>query len=182
MSHLTSRYETPEAALRACAAGDRLALRALYEQEAPQMLGVAIRILRRRALAEEVLQDAFLAIWNNAMRFESGNARGWMYTILRNRALNVLRGEARTDLIEDFDQLEQPSADETPEEIMSRLSDESALKRCLALLDAARRKIVVLAYTEGLSHGEIAARLGVPLGTIKSWLRRSLLSLKACMG
>lgn len=182
MSLLSMRYGTPEAALLACAGGDRLALRALYEQEAAQMLGVAIRMLKRRALAEEVLQDAFLAIWNNAGRYQSGNARGWIYAILRNRALNVLRGEARTELIEDYDHLDQPSDDETPEDIMGRLSDESALKRCLKLLDAARQKIVILAYTEGLSHGEIAAKLGVPLGTVKSWLRRSLLSLRECMG
>jgi len=173
-----------EAALIACAAGDKAALRALYEAEAPQMLGVATRILKRRSVAEEVLHDAFLKIWEAAPRFDgkTGHGRAWIYTILRNHALNVLRGEARLDLIADYDSMALESVEDSPETIMARLSDEGALKRCLETLDDARRKIILLAFTEGLSHGEIAERLKTPLGTVKSWLRRSLLSLRACMG
>lgn len=171
-----------ETLLKRIAGGDRNALRQLYEREAPKLLGVAMRLVKRRAVAEEVVHDAFLKVWDNAKRYETGNARGWIITIVRNRALNVLRGEVRLDLTDDFSGFERESDDESPEDRLGRLSDESALKRCLDLLDATRRKIIVLAYTEGLSHGEIAAKLDVPLGTIKSWIRRSLLSLKECMG
>jgi RNA polymerase sigma factor (sigma-70 family) len=170
-------------ALRRCAAGDRSALRMIYDLEAPRMLGVALRLLRRRALAEEALHDAFVQIWQRAGSFDParGEARTWIYAVLRNRALNILRGETRTDLVEDFEPLGLTSEGESPEDVTLRLSDTSALKRCLERLEPARRTAILLAYVEGLSHGELAGRLGVPLGTMKSWIRRSLLSLRECM-
>lgn len=163
--------------------GEEAALRRLYEVEAPRMLGVAMRILRRRALAEEAVHDAFLRIWKSAATYNaaSGSGRGWIYTIVRNRALNILRGEARTDLTDDVEAFGQASEDETPEEVMSRLSDADALRRCLERLDARRRGVILLAYTQGLSHGELAARMNVPLGTMKSWIRRGLMALKECL-
>jgi len=92
-------------ALRACARGDRAALRAIYDAEAPRMLGVALRLLRRPALAEEAVQDAFVQIWRRAASFDParGGARTWLYAVLRHRALNILRGESRTDLVDDFE-------------------------------------------------------------------------------
>ena len=179
-----AHYGTIEAAIAACGRGDRLALRAIYDSESRQMLGVALRMLKRRAVAEEVVQDTFLKIWEAAHRFDgtNGQGRGWLYAILRNRALNVLRGEARLDLIEDYEPFALESTEENAEAAITRLSDESALKQCLDRLDETRRRLIVLAYTEGLSHGEIAAKLGAPLGSVKSWIRRSLLSLRECMG
>lgn len=147
------------------------------------MLGVAFRVLRRRALAEEAVHDAFLQIWQRAGSFDParGQAKTWIYAVLRHRALNILRGEARTDLIENFENLELESEDGGPEAIVARLSDAAALRRCLERLDPARRQVIVLAYVQGLSHGELAGRLNVPLGTMKSWIRRSLLSLRECL-
>jgi RNA polymerase sigma-70 factor (ECF subfamily) len=170
-------------ALHHCATGDRTALRALYDVEAPQMLGVALRLLRRRSLAEEAVQDTFMQIWQHAASFDSarGGARTWIYAVLRHRALNILRGEARTDLVEDFEHYALTSEDESPEAAVSRLSDAGALRRCLERLEPLGQQAVVLAYTQGLSHGEIAGRLGVPLGTIKSRMRRSILVLRDCM-
>lgn len=178
------RYGSIEKAIAACAGGDRLALRAIYEAEGSRMLGIAQRMLKRRSVAEDVLQDTFLKLWEQAARFDGriGGGRAWLYTLLRNRALNVLRGEARLDLIEDYEPFGLTSDEDSAEERLARISDESALRRCLEGLDSARRKLIVMAFTEGLSHGELAARLGTPLGTIKSWLRRSLLSLRECMG
>jgi RNA polymerase sigma factor (sigma-70 family) len=172
-----------EEALRRCAAGDRTALRALYEREAPQMLGVAIRILRRRALAEEAVQDAFVQIWRKASTFDSnlGSGRTWVYSILRNRALNILRDEGRTDPTDDFEPFALESEEVDPEAAVARLSDAGALKRCLERLDPRRRASIVLAYMHGLTHAELAGRLGVPLGTVKSWIRRSLVALKECL-
>jgi RNA polymerase sigma factor (sigma-70 family) len=173
-----------EAALVACASGDRQRFRALYEREAPKMLGVAMRLLKRQSLAEDAVQDAFVNIWNKAASFDpaAGSARGWMYTILRNRALNMLRGEGRLDHHDDFEPLGLASEDDDPETAMAQLSDASALRRCLETLDPQRRAVVVLAFIHGLTHGELAGRLGVPLGTMKSWIRRSLMSLKECLG
>ncbi len=170
-------------ALRGCANGDRSALRAIYDSEAPRMLGVAMRVLKRRALAEEAVHDAFMQIWQRAGTFDParGQARTWIYAVLRHRALNILRGEARTDLVEDFETMGLESAEESPEAIVARLSDAGALRRCLERLDPARRQVIVLAYVHGLSHGELAGRLNVPLGTMKSWIRRSLLTLRECL-
>jgi RNA polymerase sigma-70 factor (ECF subfamily) len=170
-------------ALRRCASGDRAALRAIYDAEAPRMVGVALRLLRRPALAEEAVHDAFVQIWQRAGSFDParGQARPWLYAVVRNRALNILRGEARTDLVEDFEPMRLASEEDDPETIVARLSDAGALRRCLERLDPARRNAIVLAFVHGLSHGELAGRLGMPLGTLKSWIRRSLLVLRECM-
>lgn len=170
-------------ALRRCAAGDAAALRAIYEAEAARMTGVALRLLRRQALAEEAVHDAFVQVWRRAASFDParGQARAWLYAVLRHRALNILRGEARTDLVEDFEPMGLASEEDDPEAIVARLSDAGALRRCLERLEPARRQLIVLAYVHGLSHGELAGRLGAPLGTIKSWIRRSLVSLRECL-
>lgn len=147
------------------------------------MLGVAHRLLRRSSLAEEAVQDAFVLIWRRAATFDPnrGEARSWIYAVLRHRALNILRGEARLELVDDFEPMALTSEEENPEDAVARLSDDSALRRCLDQLDPVRRKAVVLAYIHGLTHGELAGRLGVPLGTLKSWIRRSLTTLKECL-
>lgn len=170
-------------ALGQCAKGDRLALRTIYDSESPRMLGVAMRLLRRRALAEEAVHDTFVQVWQKAASFDPGRgeARSWLYAILRNRALNILRGESRTDLVEDFEPMGLVSDEEDAEALMLRLSDKGRLKRCLERLEPSRRQAITLAYIHGLSHGELAGRLGVPLGTVKSWIRRSLVSLRECM-
>lgn len=172
-----------DAALRRCAAGDRGALRAIYDAEAPRMLGVALRLLKRRSLAEEAVQDAFVQIWSRAGSFDParGEARAWIYAVLRNRALNTLRAEARTELVEDLESFGLASEEEDPEEAVGRLSEAGALRRCLERLEPVRRRAVVLAFIHGLTHGELSARLGIPLGTTKSWIRRSLLSLRECL-
>jgi RNA polymerase sigma-70 factor (ECF subfamily) len=181
--HAPSERANLDEALRRCAAGDRAALRSIYDAEAPRMLGVALRLLRRRALAEEAVHDTFLQVWQRAASFDParGEAGAWLYAVLRNRALNILRGESRTDLVEDFEPMGLVSEDEDAETLVLRLSDTSALKRCLERLEPVRRQAILLAYVQGLSHGELAGRLGVPLGTMKSWIRRSLLSLRECL-
>lgn len=171
------------AALRRCAAGDRGGLRAIYDAEGPRMVGVALRIVRRPALAEEAVHDAFVQIWERAASYDPsrGQARSWLYAVVRHRALNILRGEARTDLVDDFEPMGLASEEDDPEAIVARLSDAGALRRCLERLEPGRRRLIVLAYVHGLSHGELAGRLQVPLGTVKSWMRRSLLTLRDCL-
>lgn len=169
-------------ALARCGRGEKAALRVIYESECPAMIGVALRIVKRRELAEEVVQEAYVKIWRNAHRYdpELGPPKAWLYAIVRNQALNVLRDGRREDLV-----------DEVPEDLGSaveayqaieRLPDASALRRCLEGLEPRRRASLVMAYVDGFSHGEIAGRLAVPLGTAKAWIRRSLVALKECMG
>ena len=167
------------AAIVRCAGGDRVAPRLIYDREAARMVGVAMRILRRKDLAEEATHEAFVRIWHGAQSFDPtrGAARAWLFAIVRNRALTILRNEQRydTEAIDENTELDPASA-------ISKLPESSALRRCLQQLDAGRRKAIVLAYVHGFSHGELAGRLGMPLGTVKSWLRRGLRSLQECMG
>lgn len=173
-----------EGALVRCASGDRAALRMIYEAEAPIMLGVARRLLRRAALAEEAVQDAFVLIWRRADSFDPklGSARAWIYAVLRNRALNMLRSERRLELSDEPVAEETADDAEDPEAAMLRLSDASALKACLEKLEPKRRSAVMLAFVQGLTHAELAGRLDLPLGTVKSWIRRSLILLRECLG
>ncbi len=168
------------AALARCAAGERPGLRAIYDIEGARMLGVARRILRRQDLAEEAVQDCFMRVWRNARSFDParGSGRTWLYAVLRNSALSILRDERR--FVSDDDRPEEAAP--MTESALSLLPEASALRRCLEQLDANRRSVVVLAYVHGLSHGELAGRLNVPLGTVKSWIRRGLSSLQECMG
>ncbi len=179
-SHDTATEAQLAAALARCAAGDRAALRVIYDIEAARMAGVARRMLRRQDLAEEAVQDTFMRVWRAARTFDprKGAARTWLYAILRNCALTILRAESR------FIADEEKAEDAVPvaESALGRLPESSALRRCLERLDGQRRMVVVLAYVHGLSHGELAGKLGVPLGTVKSWVRRSLISLRECMG
>ena len=100
------------AALRGCAAGEPAALRQIYDWEAPRMLGVARRLLRRRSLAEEAVHDTFMQLWRKAGSYDParGEPRSWLYALLRNRSLNILRNEARTDLVDDFEPMGLESA------------------------------------------------------------------------
>ena len=173
-----------EAALLACARGERFALRALYEHEGRWLLGVALRIVRDRALAEDVLHDAFLQVWSSAQSFEPalGSARGWVYTVVRHAALKAVRDPGRLELLDtpvlaalsDAQQAQQGSATD-------RALDTESLERCLQRLDEARRACVVHAFVDGYTHEQIAEKLAMPLGTVKSWIRRSLASLKECL-
>jgi RNA polymerase sigma-70 factor (ECF subfamily) len=174
-----------QAALAACAAGDRDGLRRIFDSEAGRLIAVAARILRRRDLAEEVVQEAFIRIWTHAHQYapERGSARGWIYAIVRNRALNSLRDGSREDLVGD-EHLDVLQDREQIEEILAswhRLDRKSRLSDCLGGLDEVKRRSILMAYVGGFTHGEIAGRLSIPLGTAKSFIRRGLTSLRACM-
>lgn len=172
------------ALLRACASGEQSALRALFESESARMIGVAARILRRRDLAEEAVQDTFVQIWRKAAQYDTsrGSALGWIYAILRNRALTILRDGAREDLTPESDlDILREAADDTGTEAFELLHESNKLRECLERLDPSRRQSVLMSYVSGYSHGEIAGRLKVPLGTAKAWVRRGLAQLRECM-
>ena len=171
------------AAIARCARGDQAALRRIYERDAGAMLGVAARILKRRELAEEAVQDAFVQVWRRAASFDAkrGSGRAWLFAILRNRALNILRDGAREEPTDAALLADVPDDAPDPEAVVALIDDTSRLRTCLEALEPKRREGLVLAYTYGLSHGEVAARMRVPLGTAKSWIRRAFLDVRECM-
>ncbi len=157
------------------AEGDREAFRSLYDQTSGWMLAISMKILRRRDLAEEAIQDAFVSIWKQAERYDrtSGSPRGWMATITRRRAIDRLR--ASPWLARENSEIPDAAG------IIARLPERLALRQCLERLDARTRHSICLAYLYGLSHSELSEKTGLPLGTIKSRLRRGLMSLKECL-
>jgi len=174
-----------EAALHACARGDQGALRRIYDQEGRRLLGVALRIVRHRQAAEDVLHDAFLNIWTRAHSFDParGAGRGWIYSIVRNGAISFARSSGREVAVED-EVLDSLALEPGPglEEAFELREDLGRLRDCLVGLDASKRTSILYAYVDGCSHSEIAERLRSPLGTVKAWIQRGLKSLRECMG
>ncbi len=170
-----------EAALEACARGERFALNALYQREARWLLGVAQRIVGDRDHAHDVLQDAFLQIWQKAASYQRslGSARGWIYTVVRHRALDLARRSGREVSI--GDDLDALSDARQADEHGAADPDTTALDRCLDALDERKRDCIVFAFVEGYTHEQIATKLSTPVGTVKSWIRRGLLALKECL-
>ena len=172
-----------ESAVLACARGERFALQALYERESAWLLGVATRIVRRRELAEDVLHDAFVQVWRHAGSYQPalGSARGWLYTIVRHRALREVRGEARAAVLDPADVAEIADARQVDAgDGTERGLDADALERCLQQLEQARRDCVMHAFVDGYTREQIATRLQTPLGTVKSWIAQPA-SWRECM-
>ncbi|MBF8176463.1 MULTISPECIES: sigma-70 family RNA polymerase sigma factor [Oxalobacteraceae] len=174
--------------LAATARKDGDAFRQLYDATSSKLFGFALRILVKRELAEEVLQESFVSIWNNAASYQAGLAAPmtWMTTIVRNKAFDTLRridGAVEIDADhfdkEVMDALE--SVDPTPIEAL-QISDESkALARCFAKLESLHRQAIALAFYHDLSHSEVAEQLALPIGTVKTWVRRGLEKLRLCL-
>ncbi|SDU49576.1 sigma-70 family RNA polymerase sigma factor [Pseudomonas yamanorum] len=166
-----------EACLLACARGEQLALRGLYQQESFRLLGVALRIVRDKAVAEDIVHDAFIKIWKGAASFDphKGSARGWVYSVTRHLALNAVRSSGREVPLSE----EHESA--APTDTFDYQARSGRIYSCLEQLDPARRNCILHAYVDGYSHSEIAHKLGTPLGTVKAWIKRSLAALRECM-
>jgi RNA polymerase sigma-70 factor, ECF subfamily len=170
---------------------DRSALKELYDGVAGQLLAVALRVLHDRAAAEDVLQDAFVTVWTRASQYPAvhSHAVAWLTSLVRNRAIDVVR-RVRPEVPLHWDDADGQEhqhdvideAGRTPIEQLSDRQTDRQLDDCLLRLEAEPRQALVLAYHEGLTHAELAQRLRKPLGTIKAWLRRSLVRLKDCLG
>jgi RNA polymerase sigma-70 factor, ECF subfamily len=177
----TTQTEDAEALLTRCAQGDRVAFRSLYDRWGSRLYGIALRITRQDAMAADATQDAFVRIWREAQRFDPlrGSAEAWLIGILRYRALDIVRSRSRE--VAGYDPEERE--DEAPDALAHLVSraEGIALRRCLNELEEDRRRLVILAFVDGLSHSELAARMNAPLGTVKSWIRRSLTSLRECL-
>ncbi len=177
-----------EAALAACAAGQRDALLQIYNHEGGRLLGVVLRIVRDKAMAEDIVHDTCIKIWTGASGFDpaKGTARGWIYSIARHLALNAVRdGRRNVDLDDDaVSALDDKASLEAWNDMTDSFAWEASHGRitfCLEQLEPARRNCILHAYVDGFSHREIAERLNAPLGTIKAWIKRSLAALRECM-
>jgi RNA polymerase sigma-70 factor, ECF subfamily len=177
------RTQSREALLQACAGGDQTALHGLYTETAPKLFGLALRILGRRELAEEILQDCFVSVWRSAHTFDPGRgtAMAWLARIVRNRCIDVLRQRGRETPLDhvSVEDLEDPLS--SPADLAALNHDARRLQECLGELEENPRKIIALVYYEGVTYKEAAALVGEPLGTVKSWVRRSLVRLWGCM-
>lgn len=180
--------QTLRTLLSAAAKRDATAFRSLYRATAPRLFGFVLRILRKRELAEEALQEAFVAIWASAGSYEAQLAAPltWMTAIVRNKALDILRrsgNEAEIDADpfdgEIVDALRDPAA--TPVEALQMSSEAKALARCMDRLEALHRQAIGLAFYHELSHAEVAQQMALPLGTVKTWIRRGLERLRHCL-
>ncbi|HZP85675.1 MAG TPA: sigma-70 family RNA polymerase sigma factor [Burkholderiales bacterium] len=164
---------------------DPRAFAQLYKHCCGRLYAVALRIVRRHDWAEEVLQESFVNIWHHMGEYSAQKSAPmtWMTAIVRNRALDWLRRPRLEHGSDDFDLLIEAVADtsEGPEGRLMATREARRLSDCLATLNAAQRQSITLAYLHGLSHGELAAHLREPLGTVKTWIRRGLEKLRGCL-
>jgi len=170
--------------LAATADGDSAAFQSLYQATSAKLFGIILRIIRDRGLAEDVLQETFLRVWQKAEAYDpaAGRPVTWLATIARNRAIDRIRSaehrisaNRHDDDEKILDQLPQP------EGLAADPLMREALRVCMEQLDAQARECVALAYCSGYSREELAERMGSPVGTIKTWLHRALKSLHGCL-
>jgi RNA polymerase sigma-70 factor (ECF subfamily) len=173
------------AALARTAAGERNALQTIYRLTSAKLFGVCLRILGERSAAEDALQEVYMTVWRKAAQFDAGLASPmtWLIAIARNRAIDFARArgssrnnmepiDAATELADDA-----PRADST----MQTVQDQARLHQCLGGLADHERAALRGAFFDGNTYEDLAERMKVPLGTMKSWIRRAMLKLKSCL-
>ncbi|MEO6689078.1 MAG: sigma-70 family RNA polymerase sigma factor [Dokdonella sp.] len=170
--------------LVAVAGGDSAAFENLYRSTSAKLFGICLRVVKQRSEAEDVLQDVYTTIWRKANQYDAARASAitWLAMMARNKAIDrvrasgIERNSAPLDLAEELHD-QSPGA-----QAIAETSDENKrLNACLDELEVQRRNLIRVAFFEGATYEELAARSGSPLGTVKSWIRRGLLRLKACL-
>jgi RNA polymerase sigma-70 factor (ECF subfamily) len=171
--------------IAAIARGEEDALGQLYDATLGRVHGLALRITRDRQVAEEVVEDVYWQVWRQALRFDAdrGNAMAWLLTITRSRALDSLRraDEAQTHPEPETLMSAEVAADGDPQDLLGATQRDLRLHAALSALDALPRQLIALAFFRGLTHEEIAAHTDLPLGTVKSHIRRALSALKTML-
>lgn len=177
-----SRQDLVEA-LQRTARGDKAAFRLVYEATSLKLYGVVVRILGRRDLADEILQEVYVRVWQRAGDFDSasGSPVTWLAAIARNLALDEIRRKTPRS-IEEFPEVLQLPSDDDPSAALERSEDYRRLQSCLDRLEPEKKEIVLLVYYYGMTREEIASRISRPVATVKTWLRRSLAQLRDCLG
>jgi RNA polymerase sigma-70 factor (ECF subfamily) len=170
------------------AVGDQGAFAEFYALTAPHLYGVALRILKSSGAAEEILQEAYVNVWQHAGSYEVAKSQPmtWLTSIVRNRCLDHLRRRELDTVAlstddDDAPEIDLPDDRMTPAEMLLAGAEARSVRGCVDALDGGARQAIALAFYQGLSHAEIAAQMREPLGTIKSWIRRALTRLKECL-
>ena len=170
--------------MAAVAKGDQAAFERLYGATRAKLYGVALRILRRHDLADEVMQETYLKIWNSAGQFDPALSSPitWMVAIARNRAIDQVRKKTEVSIDEDPAVLE--IAADSPDPLAKREMTEELrrLLACMGRLDEERRRLVLFAYYDGWSREQLAVKFDKPVNTVKTWLRRALMEIRECLG
>ena len=170
--------------LAAVAKEDEAAFERLYVATRAKLYGVVLRILRRQDLAEEVIQETFVKVWNNAAQFNPAVSSPitWMAAIARNRAIDLVRKRSELSIEEEPSAMDV--AAETPDPLARReMSEElKRLLECVGRLEPDRQKLVLLAYYTGWSREQLATKFATPVNTVKTWLRRSMMDIRECLG
>jgi RNA polymerase sigma-70 factor, ECF subfamily len=177
-----SRQDLVEA-LEQTALGDRAAFEVVYQATRVKLYGIVVRILGRGDLADEVLQEVYLRVWQRSGEFDpaSGSPITWLATIARNLSLDQAKRKT-TRSLEDFPELMELPSEDDPSASHEHNEEMQRLRACLDSLERERREVLLLAYYYGLTREEIGKRLNRPAATVKTWLRRSLAQLKDCLG
>lgn len=168
--------------LAQCSLGNRRAFETLYRNVSGQLFAVALRCMGRRDLAEDVLQEAFVRIWNSASQYDANLSAPmtWMISITRNKAIDQLRKHREEPLTDEQAQALFDDAPSAQEQLESH-RDSHALRRCLDTLETMQRQSIITAYFQGASHADLTSQLAAPLGTVKSWIRRGMERLRRCL-
>ncbi|WP_432770400.1 MAG: sigma-70 family RNA polymerase sigma factor [Sphingopyxis sp.] len=175
------------AALAAVGRGERVALRAVYDLTAAKLFGICLRICGERASAEDVLQTVYIKVWERAGQFDATRASPitWLCTIARNAAIDWRRsvaGRTVRDTLPEQAAFAVPDGAPRADQLLVAAEEGEQLHRCLGELDERARTCIRAAFFDGSTYSDLAARENVPLGTMKSWIRRGLLRLKDCLG
>jgi RNA polymerase sigma-70 factor (ECF subfamily) len=173
------------AAIARIAAGERNGLQTAYRLTSAKLFGVCLRILHERAEAEDVLQEIYLTVWQKAADFDPSRASPmtWLITIARNKAIDRLRSRGQARRMEPIDAA-APIMDAAPlaEDMLAEGETSARLRDCLGALAAHEQNALRGAFFDGSTYEDLATRMNVPLGTMKSWIRRALQKLKQCLG
>lgn len=170
--------------MAAVAKGDQAAFEQLYAATRSKLFGVALRILRRQDLAEEVIQETYVKIWASAGQYNPSAASPitWMVAIARNRSIDLLRKRTEVSMEEEPEAMNVASESEDPLAKRQMTEELKRLLGCVGTLEPDRQRLVLLAYYNGWSREQLAVKLDKPVNTIKTWLRRSLLEIRECLG
>ncbi|HEX4051337.1 MAG TPA: sigma-70 family RNA polymerase sigma factor [Steroidobacteraceae bacterium] len=177
--------------LQQCGRGDQGAFAELYRRTSPRLFALCLRMLRDRGTAEDVLQDSFVTVWRRASTFDAtrGSAISWLITLTRNRAIDRLRAQRETalDPLTTLDYAAGKAVEDStgdglsPAAAAEGTQESGRLQRCLEELDPHPQRSIREAFFSGATYNELARRSNVPLGTMKSWIRRGLLQLRKCL-